>query len=79
MEKNNILLPTYPKLKSKRLIDDFDKTMAEIDKAIGITKAKENDIRKRSVDENPNRSFSDIKTLAINKASKTQLRKKKGL
>ena len=51
MEKNNILLPTYPKLKSKRLIDDSDNKMAEIDKAIGITKAKENDIKKRSVDE----------------------------
>ena len=46
MEKNNILLLTYPKLKSKRLIDDFDKKMAEIDKAIGITKPKENEIKK---------------------------------
>ena len=40
MEKNNILLPTYPKLKSKGLIDDFDKILAEIDKAIGIKKTQ---------------------------------------
>ena len=33
--------PTYPKVKIKKIVDDFDAKMAEIDKAIGLVKAIE--------------------------------------
>ena len=40
-EKKDMPPPTYPKNKIKRIVDDFDANMAEIDKAIGLGKAIE--------------------------------------
>ena len=33
--------PTYPKLKTKKIVEDFNAKMAEIDKAIGLGKSIE--------------------------------------
>ena len=40
-EKKDMPPPTYPKIKIKRIVDDFDAKIAEIDKAIGLGKAIE--------------------------------------
>ena len=45
--------PTYPKIKIKKIVDDFDAKMAEIDKAIGFGKTIEKR-KKRSISENQN-------------------------
>ena len=50
-EKKDIPSPTYPKIKKKKIVDDFGAKMAEIDKAIRLGKAIEKR-RKRSINEN---------------------------
>ena len=55
-EKKDMPSPNFPKVKIKRIVDDFDAKMAEIDKAIGLGKAIEKR-KKRSINENQN---SDI-------------------
>ena len=67
--------PTYPKIKIKKIVDDFDAKMAEIDKAIGLGKAIEKR-KKRSISENQNLD-NDKETQNIIKPNKTQLRQGK--
>jgi len=71
-EKKESPTPTYQKLKTKKLIEDFDVKMAEIDKALGLGKAIENR-RKRSTSENQNPNTNDIENPSINKPIKTKL------
>ena len=75
-EKKESPTPTYPKLKTKKLIKDFDVKMAEIDKVIGLGKAIEKR-RKRSISENQNPDTNDIENPSINKPIKTKLRERK--
>ena len=51
-EKKDMPSPTYPKIKIKRIVDDFDAKMAEIDKAIRLGKAIEKR-KKRSINTKP--------------------------
>jgi hypothetical protein len=59
-ENKGELLPIIPKLKSKFIIEDFDKKMAEIDKALGFNKKES---RRRRALNNVDSSISEYTTI----------------
>ena len=59
-ENTGDLPPIIPKLKSKFIIEDFDKKMAEIDKALGFNK---NENRRRRALNNVDSSMSEHTTI----------------
>ena len=59
-ENKGNLPPVFPKLKSKFIIEDFDKKMAEIDKALGLNK---NENRRRRALNNVDSSMSEQTTI----------------
>ena len=67
--------PNFPKVKIKRIVDDFDAKIAEIDKAIGFGKTIEKR-KRRSINENQN-SDIDKETQDTIEPIKTQLRQRK--